>query len=147
MISGRDFIVLSDDWDGLPTSAIHLFRRLQRENRVFWINTVGRLPRPTLADARKVVRAICNWTFGRKYRGASLSENNSENLHVVSPLMVPWFKPLVRRLNRASMLHRYESLRQAYEIRDLVVLTTFPPAAVFVEAVPAALKAYYCVDD
>src|SRR5438309_366688 len=128
MIAGRDFVVLSDDWDGLPTSAIHLFRRLRRENRVFWFNTIGRMPRPTLRDAGKVVRAACNWTFG-KFRRVSQPASDAEKLHVVSPLMAPWFKPLVRRFNCASMLRRYESLCRKYEIRDPIVLTTFPPAA------------------
>src|SRR5438445_7742768 len=139
MISGRELVRLSDDWDGLPTSAIHLCRRLRRENRVFWFNTVGRMPRPTLRDAGKVLRAVRNWTFGR-FRREPLRASDSGNLHVVSPLMVPWFKPLVRRFNCASMLRRYESLRRRYEIRDPIVLTTFPPAADFVQAVPAALK-------
>jgi len=146
MITGRDFVVLSDDWDGLPTSAIHLFRRLKNYNRVFWFNTIGRMPRPTLRDAGKVVRAVCSWTFGR-FRRISLPVNDSDTLQVVSPLMVPWFKPLVRRCNRAAMLRRYESLCRKYEIRDPIVITTFPPSADFVQAVPAALKVYYCVDD
>ncbi|HEV3117537.1 MAG TPA: hypothetical protein VGY58_10810, partial [Gemmataceae bacterium] len=146
MITGRDFVVLSDEWHGLPTSAIHLFRRLKNYNRVFWFNTIGRMPRPTLRDAGKVVRAVCNWTFGKFHR-ISVPANDSDSLQVVSPLMVPWFKPLVRRFNRAAMLRRYESLQRKYEIRDPIVITTFPPSADFVQAVPAALKVYYCVDD
>src|SRR3977135_292107 len=102
MIKGRDFLVLSDDWDGLPTSAIHLFRRLQRHNRVFWFNTVGRMPRPTPGDAAKVLRAVGNWIRKRKNRQTLLPAPRVGNIPVTSPLMVPWFKPLVRRFNRAS---------------------------------------------
>src|SRR2546421_6748650 len=108
MIAGRDFVVLSDDWDGLPTSAIHLFRRLQRRNRVFWFNTIGRLPRASLADAAKVLRAVGRWSF-KSWRRQRLLPDQSGNMRVVNPIMVPWFKPLVRRFNRASMLRKYRS--------------------------------------
>jgi hypothetical protein len=45
MIAGRDFVVLSDHWDALPTSTVHLFRRIGRYNRVFWLNVTTRMPR------------------------------------------------------------------------------------------------------
>src|SRR5205807_8309507 len=147
MIAGRDFVVLSDEWDGLPTSAIHLFRRLQRENRVFWFNTIGRMPRPSLGDARKVFGALRNWAFKRSRRGSCSPLDETRNVHVVSPVMVPWFKPLVRRFNCASMLGKYDSLCREHELREPIVITTFPHAADFVQAVPANLKVYYCVDD
>ena len=54
MIAGRDFLVLSDEWNGLPTSTIHLFRRILPHNRVFWLNTINRLPAMTLRDMSKV---------------------------------------------------------------------------------------------
>src|SRR5438132_14388701 len=106
MINGHDFVVLSDDWDGLPTSAIHLFRRLQRQNRVFWFNTIGRLPRLTRGDARKAFGAVRNWLFKRagRHNGNALAGSARDNIHVASPVMVPWFKPLVGRFNRASLL-------------------------------------------
>jgi glycosyltransferase involved in cell wall biosynthesis len=147
MINGRDFVVLSDDWDGLPTSAIHLFRRLQRRNRVFWFNTVGRLPRLSQGDAVKVCGAIRKWIFKGNGRQPVLPGNEHGNVHVASPVMVPWFKPLVRRFNRASLLRKYASHCDRYAIRKPIVITTFPHVADFVKAVPAALKVYYCVDD
>src|SRR5262245_57140879 len=103
MLSDRDFVVLSDDWGGLPTSAIHLFRRLAQRNRVFWLNTLTRLPRPSLADARKVARAVTNWL--RPARKAPASE--TAGVTVVSPFMVPWFRRPFRRLNLASLMRAY----------------------------------------
>src|SRR5436309_157473 len=69
MLSGRDLVVLSDDFHGLPTSAIHLARLLAKQNRVFWLNTVGRLPRLSLADAGKVLRTVGGW-LGRRAAAA-----------------------------------------------------------------------------
>jgi glycosyltransferase involved in cell wall biosynthesis len=144
MLSGRDLVVLSDDFHGLPTSAIHLFRRLSRHNRVFWFNTVGRMPRPTLADLGKVLRTVGGWVRGRKPADAPEA---GAGVHVVAPMMVPWFKPLVRRLNRFSLLRKYRRLRDRHGIADPILVTTFPYAVDFLRAVPEGIKVYYCVDD
>jgi glycosyltransferase involved in cell wall biosynthesis len=61
--------------------------------------------------------------------------------------MVPWFKPLVRRFNRFSLLRKYRKLCLRHEITDPILLTTFPYAVDFLKAVPDAVKVYYCVDD
>ncbi len=144
MMTGRDLVILSDDWNGLPTSAIHLFRRLVRRNRVFWFNTVGRLPRPSLADVGKVLRVLGGWA-GR--RASSDKREIAAGLHLVNPIMVPWFKPLVRRFNRFSLLRKYRKLCLRHSITDPILLTTFPYAVDFLKAVPEATKVYYCVDD
>src|SRR5262249_16450900 len=66
---------------------------------------------------------------------------------VVNPIMVPWFKPLVRRFNRFSLLRRYRKLCARHAIADPIVLTTFPYGVDFLRAVPDATRLYYCVDD
>ncbi len=144
MMTGRDFVILSDDWNGLPTSAIHLFRRLAGRNRVFWFNTVGRMPRLRLADAGKVLRVLGSWAGRRAAPGAA---DIPDGVQVVNPIMVPWFKPLVRRFNRFSLLRKYRKLCLRHAITDPILLTTFPYAVDFLKAVPDATKVYYCVDD
>jgi glycosyltransferase involved in cell wall biosynthesis len=147
MITGRDFVVLSDDWNGLPTSAIHLFRRLARGNRVFWFNTIGRFPRLNQADAGKVLRTLGSWARRCGPGKAEPEAASADGVHVVSPIMVPWFKPLVRRFNRRSMLRKYEHLCERHQITDPIVVTTFPYTVDFMRAVPQGLRVYYCVDD
>jgi glycosyltransferase involved in cell wall biosynthesis len=144
MLTGRDLVILSDDWNGLPTSAIHLFRRLARVNRVFWFNTVGRMPRLALADAGKVLRVLGSWAGRRAASGAS---DIPAGLHLVNPIMVPWFKPLLRRFNRFSLLRKYRKLCCRHDLTDPILLTTFPYAVDFLKAVPDATRVYYCVDD
>jgi glycosyltransferase involved in cell wall biosynthesis len=148
MISGRDFVVLSDDWNGLPTSAIHLFRRLGRANRVFWFNTIGRMPRLTPDDMDKVLHTIAKWTRGRKAKARKKpAVPASTGVHLVNPVMVPWFKPWIRRLNRRCLIRKYQQLRERHRITDPILVTTFPYAVDFLKAVPDAMKIYYCVDD
>jgi glycosyltransferase involved in cell wall biosynthesis len=146
MISGRDFVVLSDDWNGLPTSAIHLFRRLARHNRVFWFNTIGRCPRLRPGDARKVLRTLGAWVCGGRKSEAPQAADRA-GVHVVNPVMVPWFKRWVRRFNCRSLLRKYRQLAESHQITDPIVLTTFPYAVDFMKAVPEGMKIYYCVDD
>jgi glycosyltransferase involved in cell wall biosynthesis len=145
MISGRDFVVLADDWHGLPTSAIHLFRRVAEHNRVFWFNTIGRLPRPSWTDATKVVATIGKWV--RRKRAADPVPADPPGLQVFNPFMVPWFKPLVRRWNCRSFLRTYHRLCAEHNITEPILVTTFPYAADFFRAVPGSLRLYYCVDD
>jgi glycosyltransferase involved in cell wall biosynthesis len=146
MITDRDFIVLSDDWNGLPTSAIHLFRRLATRNRIFWFNTIGRFPRLTRGDAGKVLRTLGLW-FCKTRNKPSQESVPKAGVHVISPVMVPWFKTWGRRFNCRSQLRAYRRLCDQYEITAPIVLTTFPHAVDFVKVVPAAAKIYYCVDD
>jgi len=145
MLRGRDFVVFSDDWNGLPTSANHLFRRLARHNRVFWFNTIGRLPRLSWTDGGKVLRTVGRWV--RKEKEAMASEPLPAGLHLSTPVMVPWFKPLVRQFNRWSLLGKYRQLNEEHQITRPIVLTTFPYTVDVVAAIPDALKIYYCVDD
>src|SRR5262245_62145374 len=116
MITGRDFVVLSDDWNGLPTSAIHLFRRLSKQNRVFWFNTIGRFPRVTRSDASKVVRTLGGWArrVGHRQTAPAVETAFAHGVQVVNPVMIPWFKPWVRRFNRRSLLHKYRQLCNHY---------------------------------
>src|SRR5262249_10820375 len=140
---GRDLVVLSDNFHGLPTSAIHLFRLLAQENRVFWFNTVGRLPRLSRADLGKVLRTVRGWLGPQ---GAS-APDSPPGVEVTSPIMVPWFKAPGRRFNRTSFLRAYRRLEERHAIRDPIVVTTFPFAVDFVKAAPARRTVYYCVDD
>jgi glycosyltransferase involved in cell wall biosynthesis len=142
VLSDRDLVVLSDDFHGLPTSAIHIFRRLAQRNRVFWLNTVGRMPRPTLRDAVKVWRAL-----GQMIVGSRSSAGNDSPVTVTSPMMVPWFRSPGRWFNAWSFQRTYHRLMAQHQLRDPIVITTFPFTADFVRSVDADLKVYYCVDD
>ncbi|MCC6420724.1 MAG: glycosyltransferase [Gemmataceae bacterium] len=145
MITGRDFIILSDDFDGLPTSAIHLCRRLAQRNRVFWFNTVSRLPRFSRADAMQVLRTVGSWVRGGSRPPSSGGRGDS--VRIVNPMMVPWFKPLARRFNRFSWVRQYRKLCTRHEIVDPIVLTTVPYGIDLLKALPDATRIYYCVDD
>jgi glycosyltransferase involved in cell wall biosynthesis len=146
VLAGRDFVVLSDEWNGLPTSAIHLFRRLSKRNRIFWFNTIGRLPRLSIGDARKVARTAGAW-LRRRPSTKNAPCAGEENVNVETPVLVPWFKRPVRWLNRRSLLRKYESICSRFTLREPIFVTTFPYTVDFLNAVHGGPKVYYCVDD
>ena len=150
MITGRDFVVLCDDWNGSPTSAIHLFNRISQRNRVFWVNTINRMPRLTRRDGEKVVRFVRRWcgqSIGAAKRGVESELTNSHGLHITSPPMIPRFSPLVRRLNRKMLLRSYNRLSVRYHIRDPILVAVYPSAVDLVTALDVHPKIYYCLDD
>ncbi len=153
MIAGRDLIIVSDNWDGLrhgvPTSAIHLFSRLSRSHRVFWFNTISRMPKPTRADLARVARTVREWASGPREaaRRNEPVDPRTAGVRVAAPFMVPWFKPAGRRLNRLSMRRAYGCLRERHGIANPIVLTTAPYGVDFLAAIDEGLKVYYCVDE
>lgn len=150
MISGRDFLVLSDDPHGLPTSTIHLFRHLAPINRVFWWNIVNRMPGFTGNDVKKVAHTLRAWSGRSGNDEQPCRGHNGSSSEVVcstTPFIIPWFKGPIRRLNCLSFQRNFQRLSAQHEIRDLIVLTTWPSTVDFVKTLDSALKIYYCVDE
>ncbi len=150
MTERHDFVVLSDDWNGLPTSTMHLFRRIAREHRVFWLNLINRMPRASWKNVKKVGRFVTDWakqTTRIGHRSGGISRGDLGNLHVSTPFMIPWFKVPIRRLNQRTLLRHYRRLVSRHNIRDPIVVTVFPSGVDFVKSVSAKAKLYYCFDE
>lgn len=149
MITGRDFLVLSDDWSGLPTSTIHLFRQLSRRNRVFWFNVINRMPRFSWEDVKKVTGTLRAWgeRAGGRARSNGHPLTSSDGVYSATPFIIPWFKPAIRRLNSICLRRNFLHLSRRYGIRTPIVFTTWPSTVDFVKTLGPALKIYYCVDE
>lgn len=140
----RDIVVLSDDWHGNPTSTIHLIKQLLPENRIFWMTIVNRFPQLRWNDLKKVARVVGDsWTQSKR----RITDESQVSPVVVTPLIIPSFIPLIRRLNRRNVARAFDRLSIRYKFRKPLVITTFPATADFLETVDADLKIYYCVDD
>ena len=144
------FIVFADDWGAHPSSAQHLFRRIARDHRTLWVNTLGlRPPRLDRADAARVVRKLRAWTTrGAPAPAPSAWTDDNLDLHVVAPPMLPWMRPAaLRAVNRRSMRSRVEREAAALGLRDPVVLTTVPNGVDGAGLAGSRALVYYCVDD
>ena len=172
---GRDILVLSDDWHGLPTSTIHLFRQLLPHNRVFWLKIINRFPRLARSDVEKVTSVLGDWLLGTQrivdvvghvdrmdYAMAHptafdepvdewYKEQVTSSLYLApitrTPMIIPSFYKMIRRLNEKSIQRTYGEMCTSHQIESPIVLTTFPSTADFMKSVSADLKIYYCVDD
>ncbi len=146
MINGKDFIVFSDDWGRHPFSCQHIMRHFLPHNRLLWVNTIGlRTPSLTAYDIRRSAEKLVSWLKpGPKQEHVSLPEN----LHVISPVMIPFNNiPRVRSFNRSSVVKSVRAAMRALNMDQPVVLATLPNASEYAGQFDEALTVYYCVDD
>ncbi len=133
----------SDDWNsGLKTSKYHLATRLSRENRVFFINSVGlRMPTASKKDAGKIINKV------KKFFGGAVKI--SENLYVYTPIVIPFHGiKVIRFLNDWFLLLQIRKLKSMFDINNFRVWTFLPNTLGVVEKLRRKEKTiYYCVDD
>lgn len=140
-LRGRDLVVFSNDWSGDPLSKMHIMRRLARDNRVLWVESLGnRAPRADAHDLRRVAGKLA--TFARGLRHVE------HNLYVLTPLAVPLYgSEPVRWVN--GWLVRAQVLRAMRELRfQRVVSWSFLPSSAPVSGtLGEELVVYHCVDE
>ncbi len=147
MITGRDFIVFSDDWGRHPSSCQHLFRRLLGANRVIWVNTIGtRSPTLSRADLARAAGKIRAWTSPAPRGGEG--PPGPAPAAVLEPFMTPFDAWRIgRRWNTALLVRALRRECAARRLDRPILVTTIPNAAGVVGALEEALAVYYCVDD
>lgn len=130
----------TEDWDTpLPTNKRQLMQRLASpELPVVWIDTVGtRLPRLTMADARRVWRRLGAGAHGI---------NVPPGLHRVSPRVIPGGP---RRLNNMLLQGSLKRAIREAGINDFILWVYNPYAIDYWKALSRQplLTVYHCVDD
>ncbi|MCP3981362.1 MAG: glycosyltransferase family 1 protein [bacterium] len=135
-----DFLVFSDDWSGHPSSAIHLFRRLLASDRVFWFNTIYRMPGLTRYDIARTLRKL------RDSAAAPTREPGPAPLEV-TPWTLPIFRGPVRGVNRFLFRRLYRDLAREHDIRQPVAVATNPFSVDAIRVISPQHTVYYCVDD
>ena len=142
MITGRDFIVFSDDWGRHPFSCQHLMQQFLPCNRALWVQTIGmRRPRLTLYDLKRSFQKL------KSFAVPADPVKLPENLVALNPVMLPFGNALVRWFNRESVIRSVRRAMAHHRFRDPIVLTTLPNAADYLGAFGEECAVYYCVDD
>jgi hypothetical protein len=136
-------LVFADDWAVHPSSSQLLVRQMLPDRPVLWVNTIGtRRPRPTFADAAKIVRTLCQWCRG------SRSPADRNNPIVIHPPMLPTFASRLARATNAKLIAGSVNRAIARHLpASPTVLCSVPLAADLVGRVNAKRWIYYCVDD
>ncbi|HXP99081.1 MAG TPA: glycosyltransferase [Solirubrobacteraceae bacterium] len=141
-LQGRDIVCVGfADWDtDLQTNQHHLMRRLARENRVLFVESLG-LRRPQLAgrDLKRIATRLRNGLRGARER---------DGVHVISPLVLPLHgNPIARRLNRWLLPALVRRAARKLGMRRPILWAYVPQAEVLLDALAPELVVYHCVDD
>lgn len=138
----RDIVCVGfADWDSeLQTNQHHLMKRLARENRVLFIESLG-LRRPQLAgrDIKRIAQRL-----RKGLRGPSASGG----LHVLSPLVLPLHSNgLVRAFNARLLPLLVRRATRKLGMRRPILWAYVPQAEALLDVLDPELVIYHCVDD
>jgi glycosyltransferase involved in cell wall biosynthesis len=141
-LQGRDIVCVGfADWDtDLQTNQHHLMKRLARENRVLFVESLG-LRRPQLAgrDLRRIAKRLSNGLRGARER---------DGLHVISPLVLPLHgNPIARGLNRRLLPALVRRAARKLGMQQPILWAYVPQAETLLDALTPELVVYHCVDD
>ncbi|MCE5328571.1 MAG: TIGR03087 family PEP-CTERM/XrtA system glycosyltransferase [Planctomycetaceae bacterium] len=140
-IRGRTILCFASGYDAPPTSKHHVMHELARHNTVLWVCYHGsRTPTMAAHDLKYLAARLRNVFAGMR--------TVRENLHVLTPLVVPLpgsaaAKALNRRLLKWQIARALARLQRG----PLQIWSFCPDVAYLVEGFDAERVLYYCVDD
>lgn len=129
------------DWNqAIATNQHYAVREIAREHEVIFVESTGlRTPEFRLRDLRRIAARLLKVLSNRRTSG--YSRPIPSGVQVVSPLVIPWHKTSVRKLNR-WLIRRAVSAWLDYP--DEKVLWTYTPVTYGLETEAPTL--YHCVD-
>lgn len=141
-LQGRDIVCVGfADWDtALETNQHHLMKRLARENRVLFVESLG-LRRPQLAgrDLERIARRLLKGLRGPR---------RADGLHVLSPLVLPLHgNSIARRLNEWLLPALVQRAMRRLGMQKPILWSYVPQAEALLDALHPELVIYHCVDD
>ncbi|MGV8048743.1 MAG: glycosyltransferase [Anaerolineaceae bacterium] len=146
---GKTQIVFwGSDWNGHPTSSIHLARALIKFGfDVFWINSIGmRSPIVQASDFRRIIERIkkvgCYSDSSAKTAGSSL-----QPFMQLYPFLLPFYANSVCAfINKILMRFQLRFLKAAFSAQVLSI-TTFPNSVAFLDEIHSFANIYYVMDE
>ncbi len=144
-------IFWGSDWQGHPTSSIHLAKGLIRQGfEIFWINSIGmRSPRLSLSDGKRILTKIGHLLN----RSSHPPKTNNQDLlpqHQIHPFIIPFFgNALCRWLNKILISSQLKKKFGPFIRKEAkqILITTFPNSVDHINLFHPASKAYYVMDD
>ncbi len=142
----RDLVVFGEDWGAHPSSTQHLIRRLARDYRVLWVNSIGlRRPRLSVRDLRRVAEKLRNML---KPMSAEALPASPAGLQIVQPRVLSWpGNPLARQLNRRLLGRQLRQAMASMGMHNPLVWSSLPSAVDVLDLLDPAAVIYYCGDD
>src|ERR1700693_1761393 len=139
-LKGRDLLCFSHDWNGDPLSKTHLMRLLSRENRILWVNSIGyRAPAISRRDLRRAFEKLVSVTV--------LPREVEPNIHVLSPLAIPFQGSLAQGFNRKLLRSQIFRAMRGLDFHRPISWVFNPAAAVVAGLLGEDYLIYHCVDE
>jgi glycosyltransferase involved in cell wall biosynthesis len=141
-----DLIVFGEDWGRHPSSTQHLIKRLSRDRKVLWVNSIGlRRPRFSISDGKRAVEKI--YAMAKNNRPISL-EIQLENLTIMNPRFIPLpGNPMARWFNRWLLVSDIKKQMIRLGITKPILWTSLPTAVDCIGILGETTSIYYCGDD
>ena len=146
MLRDRDIVCISSiDWDFIWQGHQQIMSMLAAQgNRVLFIENTGVRP-IRLADLGRLRHRIHRWwTSTEGFR------QETSNLYVFSPLILPWpYSRIARWINRGLVLRAVRRWRRVMKVGRPIVWTFLPTplAREVLWALEPEVSIYYCIDD
>ena len=150
---GRWLVCFGEDWGRHNSTAQYLALALAAEHgaTLVWIDSLGlREPRLNRTDVLRVLSRLGRWTRGevRAARGTGPAHTSTVDLHVVSPLALPFLRfAIVRRLNRAWVGRQLRRARRGLGVTAPLVMTASPASVDVLDCLDPVCRVYYCADE
>ncbi len=146
MLRDQDIVCLSSiDWDFIWQGHQEIVSTLAAAgNRVLFIENTGVRP-PRLGDLGRLRRRLYRW-----WTSTAGFREEAPNLHVLSPLILPWpYSRVIRWINRTLLLRAIRRWMYVMKFRRPIVWTFLPTplAREMLSALEPEVSIYYCIDD
>ena len=140
--SNRPIVCHAQDWNGDPLGRTHLMRRLAKDHRVLWVNSIGyRRPSVSKADAARALKKL-------KAFAVSRLREVEPNLFTLNPLAIPMHdKPAIQALNRRLLRWQIRSAMRKLGMADPIGWVANPTAAVVAGRLGESALVYQCADE
>jgi glycosyltransferase involved in cell wall biosynthesis len=142
----QDIICISSiDWDFIWQGHQQVMLMLAGQgNRILFIENTG-VRSPRLGDLGRLRHRIYRrWTSARGFR------QEAPNLHVFTPLVLPWpYSWIAQSINRIVLVRAVRRWKRVMNFERPIVWTFLPTplARTLLRALEPGVSVYYCVDD
>ncbi len=150
MTTDNWIVFFGEDWGRHPSTGQHLAKELAQRYQVLWVNSMGlRAPEFTVGDIKRAFSKVGQF-IGSLARKPDAPEGDAApaNIHVVSPMAIPFLKyRLVRRINHFLVMKYLNRKMQQAGVTSPLLITSAVESVDVIDELGASTKAYYCADE
>jgi len=143
VITNRDIIIFSGDWNIFPSTLQHIGQVLAAANRILWVAGLGhRKPKLQVYDFKRIIAK------GTRMLTQRYVKNNSIPVIETHPFVLPYYDTaMIRRFNDRSLRNHLRKKMNELNFHNPIVIVSNPVAAGVIGQLGESSSHYFCVDD